>query len=218
MTGTGKKRKESVSEGEQLPRARPGGRAAAVVAAVRKAAFELLAERGYEGVEIPDIALRAGVNRTTIYRRWPTKSELLLDIMLEELQAKVPTPDTGSFEGDLAELLASIAGVLADPVMRSLFHIMDVRADSDNQAARAREKFWNERFAASGQIVTRAIARGEVGESVSARAVLELGAAPLFYRMLILGEAVDHRAAAGLAAWVVDQNLADFPLSAKKNA
>lgn len=216
MAGTGKQPKASVSEGEQSPRARPGGRAAAVVTAVRKAAFELLAERGYEAVEIPDIAFRAGVNRTTIYRRWPTKSELLLDIMLEEMQAKVPTPDTGSFEGDLTELLVSIARVLADPAMRSLFHIMGVRAHSDDQTARAREEFWNERFAASGQIVTRAIARGEVGEGGSARAVLELGAAPLFYRMLILGETVDKRAAADLAAWVVGQNLAHFPLSVAK--
>jgi AcrR family transcriptional regulator len=214
MTGKGKRPKESVSESEPLLRARPGGRAAAVVAAVRKAAFELLAERGYEGVEIPDIALRAGVNRTTIYRRWPTKSELLLDIMLGEMQAKVPTPDTGSFEGDLAELLTSIARVLADPAVRRLFHIMGVRANSDDQTERAREEFWNERFAASGQIVTRAIARGEVGEGVSARAVLELGAAPLFYRILILGEPVDNRAAADIAAWVVGQNLADFPLAA----
>lgn len=210
MTGAGKQPKGSVSESDP-PRARPGGRAAAVVAAVRKAAFELLAERGYEAVEIPDIASRAGVNRTTIYRRWPTKSELLLHIMLEEMQAKVPTPDTGSFEGDLAELLASIAQVLADPVMRSLFRIMGAHADGDDQTARARDEFWNERFAVSGQIVMRAIARGEVGEGVSARAVLELGAAPLFYRMLILGEAVDHRAVADIAAWVVCQNLADFP-------
>lgn len=216
MTGTGNKPKVSVSESEPSPRARPGGRAAAVVAAVRKAAFELLAERGYEAVEIPDIASRAGVNRTTIYRRWPTKSELLLDIMLEEMQAKVPTPDTGSFEGDLAELLASIARVLADPAMRGLFHVMGMRADSDDQSARSRERFWNERFAASGQIVTRAIARGEVGEGVSARAVLELGAAPLFYRMLILGEPVDRRAAADIAAWVAGQNLAGFPLGAEK--
>lgn len=217
MTGTGRKPKISVSASKQLPRARPGGRAAAVVAAVRKAAFELLAERGYEAVEIPDIALRAGVNRTTIYRRWPTKSELLLDIMLGEMQAKVPTPDTGTFEGDLAELLTSIAAVLVDPAVRSLFHIMGVRTGSDDHTARAREEFWNERFAASGQIVTRAIARGEVGEGVSARAVLELGAAPLFYRILILGEPFDHRAAADIAAWVVAQNLADFPLAAAKN-
>lgn len=136
--------------------------------------------------------------------------------MLGEMQAKVLTPDTGSFEGDLAELLASIARVLADPAVRSLFHIMGVRADSDDQAARAREEFWNERFAASGQIVTRAIATGEVGEGVSARAVLELGAAPLFYRILTLREPVDHRAAADIAAWVVGQNLADFPLAAAK--
>ncbi len=216
MTGNGKKPKESVSESEQLTRARPGGRAAAVVAAVRKAAFELLIERGYEGVEIPDIAVRAGVNRTTIYRRWPTKSELLLDIMRGEVQAKVPTPDTGSFKGDLTELLVSIARVLADPIMQNLFHMMSVRVDSDDQTAKAREEFWSERFAASGQIVTRAIARGEVGEGVSARAVLELGGAPLFYRILILGEPVDHRATADIAAWVVGQNLADFPVAAVK--
>jgi AcrR family transcriptional regulator len=213
MVRTSKQVRESVSEGEPAPRVRPGGRAATVVAAVRKAAFELLAERGYEGVEIPDIALRAGVNRTTIYRRWPTKSELLLDMMLEEMQAKVPTPDTGSFEEDLAALLRSIAQLLADPLMRSLFHIIGGRTDHDDQTAKARERFWNERFTVSGQIVTRAIARGEVADGVSARAVLELGAAPLFYRMLILGETFDNRAAADLAAWVVGQNLTDFPLS-----
>ena len=87
---------------------------------------------------------------------------------------------------------------------------------SDEQTAKAREEFWNERFATSGQIVTRAIARGEVGEGVSARAILELGAAPLFYHILILGEPVDHRAAADIAAWVVGQNLADFPSGTAK--
>lgn len=216
MTGTGQQPQESRPESEQLPRARPGGRAAAVVAAIRKAAFELLAERGYAAIEIPDIALRAGVNRTTIYRRWPTKSELLLDIMLQEMQAKVPTPDTGSFEGDLAELLVSIARILSDPIMRTIFHIIGVGSGSDDQTARARDAFWNERFAASSQIVTRAIAKGEIRAGVSARAVLELGAAPLFYRILILGETVDQRAAADIAAWVVGQNLADFPLAAAK--
>ena len=182
-----------------------------MVAAIRKAAFELLAERGYDAIEIPDIALRAGVNRTTIYRRWPSKAELLLDLMLDEMQAKVPTPDTGSFEGDLAELLASIARVLDDPASRSLFHILAARSDSGAQDGGVRARFWNERFANSGAIVSRAIARGEQAEGVSARAVLELGAAPLFYRMLVLGEPVDDGVAAEIAAWVVRQDLTGFP-------
>lgn len=195
------------------PKPRPGGRAVAVVAAVKKAAFELMAERGYDAVEIPDIASRAGVNRTTVYRRWPSKAELMLDLMLGEMQAKVPTPDTGSFEGDLAALLASIARVLRDPAMRSLFHLLMMRTGHDAESAQARALFWDERFAASGEIVTRAIARGELAEGVSPRAVLELGAAPIFYRLLVLGEMVDDRAAAHIAAWVIRQDLAAFPPS-----
>lgn len=192
---------------------RPGGRAAKVVAAIRLALFELLAEKGYDGFEIPDIALRAGVNRTTIYRRWPSKADLVLAFLLEEMRARVPTPDTGSFQTDLAEMLASIATVLTDPVIRSVFHILSSR--SDKQTIGARATFWEQRLTISGEIVSRAIARGELPDGVSPRAVLELGAAPLFYRILVLGVPMDTLMIHNLAEWVARQDLKSFPATVR---
>lgn len=191
---------------ESGTRPRPGGRAAKVVAAVQAAALELLAERGYAGVEIPEIAARAGVNRTTIYRRWPSKADLVLDIMLAEMRDRVPTPDTGSFRSDLAQLLGSIADVLTQPGAREAFQILAAQSDVDADYAAMRRRFWKERFAASGAIVERAIARGEIAAGASPRAVLELGSAPLYFRILALGEPVDAAAIADLADWVTAQD------------
>lgn len=67
------------------------------------------------------------------------------------------------------------------------------------------------RFAVSGEIVSRAIERGELPEAVLARAALELGAAPLYYHILALGEAMDDLAIKDLASWVSRQDLKNFP-------
>lgn len=187
-------------------RPRPGGRAAKVVAAVRTATLELLAERGYAGAEIPEIAERAGVNRTTIYRRWPSKADLVLDIMLAEMRDKVPTPDTGSFRGDLEQLLGSIADVLAQPAALGSFQILAARRDPDSDYADIRRRFWEERFAVSGAIVDQAVERGEIPAGVSPRAVLELGSAPLYFRILALGETVDAAAVRDIAERVARQD------------
>lgn len=187
-------------------RQRPGGRAAKVVATVRAATLELLAERGYAGIEIPEIAERAGVNRTTIYRRWPSKADLVLDIMLAEMRDKVPTPDTGSFRGDLERLLTSIADVLAQPAALGSFQILAAQRDPNSDYADMRRQFWEERFAVSGAIVDRAVERGEIPAGVSPRAVLELGSAPLYFRILALGETVDPAAVSDIAGWVARQD------------
>src|SRR3954465_14571895 len=82
-------------------RARPGGRAARVVEAVHSAALALLDEVGYEQLQLPDVAERAGVNKTTVYRRWPTKVALVADLLSVLMQTNVATPDTGSIQSDL---------------------------------------------------------------------------------------------------------------------
>lgn len=191
------------------PRRRPGGRSTKVVTAVRQALFDLLAERGLNGVEIPEIALRAGVNRTTIYRRWPTKAALLLALMLEEMRVRVPTPNTGCFQTDLEQMLKGIASILADPAIRSIFFFLSSRVDPE--AARVKSAFWEQRFADSGEIVTRAVMRGELPKDVSPRVILELAAAPLLYRILILGTSVDDRTIRQMAAWVARQDVKGFP-------
>ena len=57
-------------------RARVGGRSARVVSAVLRMTLEVLGQEGYAGLRVEDVAARAGVNKTTIYRRWPTRADL----------------------------------------------------------------------------------------------------------------------------------------------
>ena len=59
-------------------RARVGGRSARVVSAVLRMTLEVLGQEGYAGLRVEDVAARAGVNKTTIYRRWPTRADLVV--------------------------------------------------------------------------------------------------------------------------------------------
>src|SRR5688572_31365663 len=97
---------------EASRRPRPGGRSARVRAAVLAATLELLAERGYEGAELPEIARRAGVHPTTVYRRWDTKAKLVGEALLEQAATLSPTPDTGALRTDLERLLLDGAALV----------------------------------------------------------------------------------------------------------
>jgi AcrR family transcriptional regulator len=94
----------SLRPGEQ----RPGGRTAKVRAAVLQATVAALAEDGYEALNVEDVARRAGVHKTTVYRRWPTKPELVADAVRERSDERVEVPDTGTLAGDLQALARAL--------------------------------------------------------------------------------------------------------------
>ncbi|MBH2030118.1 MAG: TetR/AcrR family transcriptional regulator [Moraxellaceae bacterium] len=169
---------------------RTGGRTARVVAAVHAATLELLEERGYDQMEIPEIAERAQVYKTSIYRRWPSKIELVLDVALVRLGTVVPMPDTGSLEGDLISLLSRIAATLATPFARGLLRALMASNELSEDFQNARAKLWNTRFEASRVIVERAIQRGELPTNTSPRNLIEFAVSPLFYRTLVTGEGI----------------------------
>lgn len=172
-----------------VPRPRPGGRSARVVAAVHTATLQLLAETGYESLQLPDVAKRAHVNKTTVYRRWPTKAALVADLLTSFTQRNVATPDTGSLQGDLEKLLTDIVTALADRAIRAVLYGALVAAD-DNDVRVARARFWEERFRRSGAVVERAITRGEIPPGTDPRAVLEMAASPIYFRVLFTADAV----------------------------
>ena len=93
----------------QRPARRPGGRSALVRAKVHQAVLDLLTERGTAELSIPVVAQRAGVNPTSIYRRWRTREGLLADVAMSRLERDLPLPDTGSLRGDLTAMLDEIA-------------------------------------------------------------------------------------------------------------
>ncbi|WP_116610289.1 TetR/AcrR family transcriptional regulator [Paraburkholderia unamae] len=80
---------------------RSGGRSAIVRAKVIAAASDLVAEKGLQSVTMPEIAQRASVAPTSLYRRWGNLGALLLDMAVERLEQKWPLPNEGSIEKDL---------------------------------------------------------------------------------------------------------------------
>lgn len=83
------------------PTLRPGGRSARVQESIHKAVRELLEEQDRASVTVPQIATRAGVTPSTIYRRWGDLSALLADVALARLQPETESANTGSLSGDV---------------------------------------------------------------------------------------------------------------------
>src|SRR4051794_41663433 len=79
---------------------------------IRAAILRLLAEVGYGALTMAAVASEAGVGKATIYRRWRTKQDLVVDTISDLNRAEAATPDTGSLEGDLRAMLHSFVAVI----------------------------------------------------------------------------------------------------------
>jgi AcrR family transcriptional regulator len=179
---------------------RPGGRAARVRTSVLQAAAELLTEVGYDKMSVEEVATRAGVHKTTVYRRWPTKAELTADAAALHSADAVPIPDTGTVVGDL-KLLARevVANIGTESGARRSRSIAAAAATSD-ELAEAMHGFWAHRLALSATVVERAIERGELPESADGNLIVETVIGPLWLRLLLTGEPITEE----LADQVVD--------------
>jgi AcrR family transcriptional regulator len=162
---------------------RPGGRSARVRAAVLTATLEEIAARGGR-FSVEAVASRAGVHKTTVYRRWPTRGALLLDALLDRSSVEVPMPDTGSVEGDLRTLMhaivANLQSQLASGVVRAL-----VDEPDDEELRAAALAFWRERFSLVAGVITRGVERGELTRDSDPDLLIELLIGPLYLRLLV---------------------------------
>jgi AcrR family transcriptional regulator len=177
------------AQAARLPARRTGGRSARVRAAVIDAALNALLAHGLDELSIVEVAQRAGVHPTTIYRRWGSKSNLALDAALSGTEAEIPTPDTGSLRGDLLSLIRSIATFLGTPLGELLVRIALRRDLPEYEAARA--GYWQDRFRAGAALIERARARGELRRDVDPSLALEGLIGPMFVRMLMTAEPLD---------------------------
>ncbi|MEU6487342.1 TetR/AcrR family transcriptional regulator [Streptomyces sp. NPDC046887] len=183
---------------------RPGGRTARVRAAVLEAAGDVLAEHGFAQLDLTDVARRAGVGKTTVYRRWGTATGLVTDLLLDMAQQSVPRTETGSLLGDLTANARLVQRTLADPRQGALFKAVIAAATCDPKAAEALHGFYTVRVEEWAPCVRQAAARGEVPEDTDPHEVIRANSAPLYYRLLTtalpLDEAAADRAATATAA------------------
>jgi AcrR family transcriptional regulator len=105
---------------ETAPAKRPGGRSAAVMSSVKTAVEELIAERGKDRVTIPLVAERAGVQPSSVYRRWGDLSTMINDIATYHLDPERPIAETGTVEGDLRGWAREIVEHYRNPVNAAL--------------------------------------------------------------------------------------------------
>jgi len=181
---------------------RPGGRTARVRAAVLDAATDVLVERGFDDLDLADVARRAGVGKTTVYRRWGTVAHLVADLLVDMAEQSLPRADTGTLLGDLTANARLVVRTLTDPRQGALFKAVIAAATCDARTAAALHRFYATRIDVWAACVTDAVARGELPADTDAREVVRAVSAPLYYRLLMSGEPLDDRAAdrAALAA------------------
>jgi AcrR family transcriptional regulator len=173
---------------------RPGGRSARNKAAVFEAAAALLAERGHEAVTMTDIAERAGVAATSLYRRWGDVRALVMEVAVEQLMRERPLPDTGSLRGDLRGWARPIAISLASREGSSFFRAVIATSPPVGAHGSMRSAALKRRGEQMAMILERARKRGERPPGVAE--LMDHVLAPLYMRALLgmpLNKAVADR-------------------------
>jgi AcrR family transcriptional regulator len=171
----------------------------ATEAAVVAAARDILAERGYPGFSIDEVARRAGAGKPTIYRWWPTRADLLLAVYERERTARLLPPDTGSLAGDLAALMRAILSAWRETPAGHALRGLVAEAQSGDAALLV---LWDKlapAFAAPVRaIFAEGARRGEI-DPADTDLLVEL-LSGLLWRRLLTGQIDDDRTAIERAA------------------
>jgi AcrR family transcriptional regulator len=144
-------------------------RGQATTEALHRAVQELLEEVGYRALTIEGVAARSGVAKTSIYRRWPSKAEMVFDLILHSSAELPALDDQGSLTGDIEALSARIVALVAGPLGRRIFPCLICDAASD----RGLMQRFRATFVADGrdqiaQVLERSVRRGDLPDATAA--------------------------------------------------
>lgn len=151
--------------------------------AILRATAEVLGEGGYAKLTIDGVAQRAMVTRQSIYRRWPSKLELVAEL-LREVSESAPLPDTGTLRGDLLALYSLYTRNLltpGGPIIPSLV----AESMHDGELASILDRYTSERRVRARQIFERAIERGEMAATFDPELLVDTFSGFFWYRKLL---------------------------------
>ena len=155
--------------------------------AILDAATHLLVEQGFDAMTIEGVAELAGVGKTTIYRRWSTKEDLVV-AAVGALSAEVAVPDTGSVRGDLVGLLEQMARLLSGTVPgRALPRMVAEVAEGTSVGRAYAEQVIGPRRAMFAIVLRRGIERGELSADLDVALAIDVLMGPLIVRRLLGG-------------------------------
>lgn len=180
-----------------------------VTEALTRAFFQEWACTGYSGLSLERVARSAGVGKAALYRRWPDKPVMAGDLLSRVGLTLTDVGDQGSFEADLKALLFALRRVLRHPLIRRIvtdLHAEIGRTPTLEAAIRPFQRARRERI---NGLLDRAIERGELSPSVDRETAADLVAAPLYWRLAVVGGQADQDHIARLARMLASALRAD---------
>lgn len=158
-----------------------------------EAADGLLVEKGFAGLTMEGIAARAGVAKQTVYRWWPSKTDVLVDAFLQGLAEEPTPPDHGDLALDLRAHLRQLAHFLGRSDPGAVFRALIAQTQHDPAfAADFRARCLDEQRKRDRLPLERAIQRGQLPADLDLAAETDQLVGPLYYRVLVTGEPIDE--------------------------
>ena len=151
---------------------RLGGRSARVVSAVLRTTLEILGERGYAGLRIDDVAAKAGVNKTTIYRRWPSRTDLVI-AALTALATPPKAVETGRLDCDLHATFMNATTLRSTRVGRGVVRAL-IAERGDPEVERVVQVIKERHRAPARAVLEHARRRGELPKRVDIELLLDI--------------------------------------------
>ncbi|WP_367131675.1 TetR/AcrR family transcriptional regulator [Saccharothrix sp. HUAS TT1] len=159
--------------------------------ALRQAALEVMAEVGYRALTMDAVAARARAGKATIYRRWESKLDLVIDTCTQLAQRNLAEPDTGTLAGDLREFLSAFAAFLSGPIGKAAQALVGELPHEPELATAFRDTFLIAQRNVLRHILDRADERGELRPDAPRGMAVEIAGAALIYRLMLTGDPLD---------------------------
>lgn len=170
-------------------RRRPGGRTADVTRRINEAVLELLVEGGIDACTFQNVAAKAGIERSTLYRRNPDRWPTIIAAIIDFAKRETPAAVTGSFKGDLLDVLRSTARVMSSPLGPPLMGA--AAALRAGAAPGETERFWESRREQLKPMFDAAIDRGELPADIDREELFAMAAGPIFFRLFVSARPFD---------------------------
>ncbi|MFH8366763.1 TetR/AcrR family transcriptional regulator [Streptomyces sp. NPDC018031] len=156
-----------------------------------EATLDLLAAQGYEGLTVEGVAERSGVNKTTLYRWWPSKGALVSAALTGAGRLGLRVPDTGTLRGDLEAIVRQVVDLLTAPPTSAVAVAALGAVTHSPDLARSVRGFFADRLAREREVFERAVARGELPPDADPVLLIDLLAGAVWLRVVLRQQPVE---------------------------
>jgi AcrR family transcriptional regulator len=174
----------------ERPRGRP--RSAIADKAILDAAVDLFAERGFEGFSVEDVADRAGVSKATVYRRYPSKVDLVVEAGSCLATDEITFPDTGNLRDDVRGLARSLVNAFKNTRAGKMMPVMTFERRRYPELDAGYRRFLADRKARTREVLRRGIDRGELPPDTDVAVMSSMLVGPIFHRLMITQEPMNE--------------------------